>query len=100
MVQRVTNSSLGKPCSTPTTHGVSLTWVASASANVAGYNIYRATTPGGPYTRVNSSLVAAITYDDIAVSAGVTYYYVVTTLDTSNGESGFSSEVQGKVPIP
>jgi hypothetical protein len=100
MVQRVINASLGAPCSTPTTHGVTLSWTASASAGIAGYNIYRATTSGGPYAKVNSSLVTILNFDDPAVQAGVTYYYVVTAVDTSNLESGYSTEVQGKVPTP
>jgi hypothetical protein len=100
MVQRVINASLGGPCSTPTSHGVTLSWATSGSANVAGYNVYRATTAGGPYAQVNSSLVTALVYDDTAVQAGVTYYYVVTAVDTNNGESGYSTEVQGKIPIP
>jgi hypothetical protein len=99
-VQRVVNASLGGPCVTPTTHGVTLTWTASTSANVAGYNVYRATTSGGPYSKVNPSLVAVLTYNDSAVQAGVIYYYVVTAVDTSNNESGYSTQVQAKIPNP
>ncbi len=35
---------------------VALSWTASGSPGVAGYNIYRGTTSGGPYTKMNSSL--------------------------------------------
>jgi hypothetical protein len=41
-------------------HTVTLTWVASTSPNIAGYNIYRGTTSlSGPYsaTPVNSDLI-------------------------------------------
>ncbi len=100
VVQRVINASLGGPCVTPTTHGVTLTWTASTSANVAGYNIYRATTSGGPYTKINSSLVAALSYADSVVVAGAVYYYVLTAVDTSNNESGYSTQVQAKIPNP
>jgi hypothetical protein len=44
-------------------HIVSLTWI----GNAAGYNVYRATTTGGPYTKINTVLVAAVTYSDIFV---------------------------------
>src|SRR5215469_7094541 len=37
---------------TSTSHSVSISWKASSSEEVGGYNIYRATTSGGPYTRV------------------------------------------------
>jgi hypothetical protein len=38
-------------------HSVSLRWNSSTSP-VAGYNVYRSTKSGGPYTRVNSALSA------------------------------------------
>ena len=40
-----------------------LSWTASTST-VSGYNIYRSTTSGGPYTRVNASLVVGTLYTD------------------------------------
>ena len=80
VVQRVVNAALGGPC---VTHRVSLNWVASTSQNVAGYNAYRATTSGGPYTKLNSSLVLGTSYTDDTVRSGRTYYYVATAVDTS-----------------
>ena len=100
LVQRVINAALGGPCSTPTTHGVTLTWVASTSANLAGYNVYRATTTGGPYTKLNPSVVTALGYDDTAVQAGQSYFYVVTAVDTSKNESAYSAEAKGSIPTP
>ena len=73
VVQRVVNAALGGPCVTPTTHGVTLNWVASASAGVTGYYVYRATVSGGPYTKVTLSPVAGLTYIDNAVQPGITY---------------------------
>lgn len=47
---------------------VVLTWVAAVvpagGAAVAGYNIYRAKVTGGPYVKVNTALVTAVTYSD------------------------------------
>jgi len=100
VVTRVTRAALGGPCVTPTTHGVSLSWVASTSANVAGYNVYRATTSGGPYTKVNTSLVTVLSYADNAVQAGQAYFYVVTTVDTSNNESAYSTAAPATIPAP
>jgi hypothetical protein len=100
VVQRVTNAALGGPCVTPTTHGVSLAWAANTSSNAAGYNVYRATASGGPYTKVNASLVTAITYADNAVQAGLTYFYVVTAVDSSNNESAYSTQVTATIPNP
>lgn len=45
-------------------HTVNLTWVASTS-NVSGYNIYRGTKSGGPYTKLNTSVITTLTYSDV-----------------------------------
>ncbi len=80
-------------------HSVSLSWNDS-SANIAGFNIYRGTTSGGPYTKVNGSPDAASSYTDTSVSGGKTYFYVVTSLDGAGAESKRSSEVAAVVPTP
>jgi fibronectin type 3 domain-containing protein len=76
---------------------VTLTWNASTST-VTGYNVYRSTVSGGPYTKINSSLVNATTYVDTGVTAGQTYYYVVTSVDASSVESANSAEISVLVP--
>ena len=81
----------------PVSHSVTLTWTASTSA-VSGYNVYRSTTSGGPYTKLNSSLIATTTYVDSTVQASTTYFYVVTSVDSSNVESANSTEVSVTVP--
>jgi fibronectin type 3 domain-containing protein len=49
-----------------THHTVTLTWIAPTGSDVAvGYNVYRSTTTGGPYTKLNSTLVTALTYNDV-----------------------------------
>jgi fibronectin type 3 domain-containing protein len=65
---------------------------------VVGYNIYRGTTPGGPYTKLNSSVVPGITDTDSTVQSGLTYFYVVTAVDSSNVESVYSNEVPAAIP--
>jgi Tfp pilus assembly protein PilX len=71
---------------------VGLRWDASTSP-VAGYNLYRATTSGGPYTKLNSTVIAGTSYTDNTVVAGRTYYYVVKSVDSTNTESVPSNEV-------
>jgi uncharacterized membrane protein len=83
----------------PVSHSATLTWNASTSA-VTGYNVYRASTSGGPYAKLNSSLVISLTYTDSTVLAGQTYFYVVTALDSSNTESDFSNQASGQIPTP
>jgi len=41
-----------------------LTWTASTST-VSGYNVYRGTATGGPYAKINPSLVTTLTYTDV-----------------------------------
>lgn len=100
-VQRVVNASQGQPCIIYNSHGVTLNWTASISGNIAGYNIYRGTTSGGPYTKMNTTgLITVLTYNDSAVTAGVTYYYVATSVDISGNESGYSAQSAATIPTP
>ena len=87
---------------TPTLiHSVSLSWTASMSSDVIGYNIYRGTASVGPYSKINSSLSASTTYTDNSVVDGQTYYYVSTAVNSNNQESAYSSPPQQAViPAP
>lgn len=80
-------------------HSVGLSWSPSTST-VAGYNVYRGTQTGGPYTRLNASVQAGTTYTDSGVLSGATYFYVVTAVDSSSQESAFSNEATAVIPIP
>jgi hypothetical protein len=70
-------------------NSVTLTWGASTDANgtpVAGYNVYRSTSPNGPYTKLNRSLVTGTSYTDSTGQSG-TYYYVIKSVDNDGDES-------------
>jgi hypothetical protein len=102
---KVTSNATNSPASVtlsgtgvqPVSHSVTLTWTASASA-VSGYNVYRSTVSGGPYTKLNSTVIAATTYVDTTVQSSKTYFYVVTSVDSSSVESANSTEVSVTVP--
>jgi hypothetical protein len=100
VVQRVTNAAMSGTCLTGVSHTASLNWTASTSSNVIGYNVYRATASGGPYTKITTSPVAGTTYTDPTVQAGQTYYYVTTAVDTSSNESVYSNQAPAVVPTP
>ena len=85
---------------TATSHSVALSWTASTTSNIAGYNIYRSTTSGGSYTKLNSSLLVPTAYTDSTVVSGQTYFYVATAVDTSGNESIYSTQVQAVIPTP
>jgi hypothetical protein len=103
VVQRVINAALGGTCVTgvgTVAHYVTMGWTASTSS-VAGYNVYRATTSGGPYSKINSSLIVVTSYTDSTVAAGQTYYYVATAVDNNGVESSYSTQTPlALVPMP
>ena len=75
---------------TPIPHTVSLSWTASTTTNLKGYNVYRASVAGGAYSKLNASPMATTVFDDSSVSSGRTYYYVTTAVDSNNMESAYS----------
>ena len=79
-------------------HSVLLNWTASPSQGVTGYNVYRSTTSGTGYVKINSSAVGGLSYTDSTVSNSTTYYYVTTSVDNSGDESAYSEEVQMIIP--
>jgi fibronectin type 3 domain-containing protein len=99
IVSNATNSPTTEALSGTGIHNVVLSWQPSTSI-VAGYNVYRGTVSGGPYTKLDSSLVGATNYRDTTVQAGQTYYYVATAVDSNNNESTHSTEVSAVVPSP
>jgi hypothetical protein len=103
-VQRVVVAALGQACvvdSGPGPHTATLSWTASSSSNVTGYNVYRGTTSGGPYpTKVNSALITGLSYVDTTVQAGLTYYYVATAVDNGANESDYSNQAPAVIPSP
>jgi hypothetical protein len=101
VVQRVVNAAMGGVClTTGSIHSVGLTWMPSTSVNIIGYNVYRSTTAGGPYTRLTSSPILATSYTDSSVQSGQTYFYIAKTVDSTNTESSGSNEASATVPVP
>ena len=80
-----------------TTHSVELSWAASTSAGIVGYNVYRAIGTGG-YSKLDSSLVTGLKYTDVTVAAGTTYKYAVTAVDSLGLESAYSAPTSATVP--
>jgi len=79
---------------------VYLSWTASSSPNVVGYNVYRGTRHGGPYPMKVASLDPNTTFTDNSVALGQTYYYVAAAVNANNVESRDSSEVKAVIPSP
>lgn len=68
---------------------VRLRWKPPRGKSVAGYNVFRADKPKGPYHRVNDVLQARVEYrDEAGLVGGRTYYYAVRSV----GRNGIQSE--------
>jgi uncharacterized repeat protein (TIGR01451 family) len=85
---------------TPLDQGASLTWNANSESDLAGYDIYRGTIFGGPYAKINPSLLTSPSYSDSGLINGTPYYYVVRAVDTSARESGNSNQASVTPQIP
>jgi HYDIN/CFA65/VesB-like, Ig-like domain/Cep192 domain 4 len=84
------------------THSVNLSWTASTSTDVVGYNVYRAvygTSACGAFSKINPVLTTATLYTDSTVANSTAYCYATTAVDTSNAESSYSNIVSN-VAIP
>ena len=83
-------------------HAITLTWDASDEGDVNRYIIYRDTTSG--FEMNSSSVLDTVfapdtSFTDSLVVHGITYYYVVTAMDSMGNESVASSELSGTAYI-
>jgi Bacterial Ig domain/Divergent InlB B-repeat domain len=70
---------------------VMLGWQPSPNPNVAGYNLYYGTTSHIYTSKVSVGNVTNATISGLIIN-GNTYYFVATSYDSANQESGFSNE--------
>ena len=73
---------------------VFLSWNENKEADLAGYHVYRSTKHGKDYERLTEKLLLRTTFSDETVTAGTTYYYVLTAVDQSGNESEYSRELK------
>lgn len=78
-------------------HVVDLSWKASTSSDVSGYNVYRAPLGGG-WTKINESVIGSTVYSDSTVANGSTYYYAATTVGIDGKESAKTAALEVAVP--
>jgi len=75
---------------------VTLSW--QAAANAAEYRIYRSTSPGAVTTGILVTTVTGISYTNLALTNGTTYYFAVIATNLA-GAGPASNEVIAK-PLP
>jgi predicted outer membrane repeat protein len=90
-----------------------LRWETTVEIDTAGYNLYRASAPGGPYVQINGLLIAAVgasEYEYLDVPGAGTWYYKLEDVDTQGAKvthgpvevtvgSGTSSSFRIYMPI-
>jgi hypothetical protein len=81
----------------PVQHSVSLAWNPSLS-QIVGYYVYRSSTSGSYGPPLNSTPQSALSYNDLTVQSGQTYYYSITAVDSSSQQSAFSNEAVAIIP--
>lgn len=85
----------------PLAHSVDIAWDPSTSATLQGYNVYRGTVSGGPYSKISPTLATStLLFTDTTPVSGKQYFYVVTAVDTSGAESSASTQVAVTIPVP
>jgi hypothetical protein len=80
-----------------TNHVVDVSWKASTTSDVTGYNLYRSP-DGVNWKKANVSLIASTMYNDATVANGSTYYYAATAVDIYGKESSKSASIKVSVP--
>src|SRR5262245_52607951 len=72
---------------------VTLHWVQSTSPNITQNKVYRSITgSGGPYS-LRATTSATTSHTDSGLTSGQQYFYVVTAVNSSGQESGFSNYI-------
>ncbi len=74
---------------------ITLEWEQSESPNIVQNKVYRATRSGGPYTLI-ATVSARQSFRDSRLRRRTTYYYVVTAVDSSGRESGYSAQASAR----
>lgn len=69
------------------------------TAPLAGFNLYRSKTPGGPFSAVNDRLLRVPYLVDRDLVPGTTYYYRVQSQDIAGTRSSASATVALEVPV-
>ncbi|MEX0800573.1 MAG: glycosyl hydrolase family 18 protein [Dehalococcoidia bacterium] len=84
---------------------IKLTWDEPPEPDVVGYNVYGSITSGGPYEKLNDSLVPSKVFTDddfpdCAEDQGNKYYYVVRAVDDGGNEGPPSLQVEATLSGP
>ena len=80
---------------------VDVTWSPVSSPTLAGYYVYRGNGTAGQYSRLTITPIpkaAPTAYRDSSVQPGRTYFYTVTSVNTTGAESGYAQAFSVTIP--
>jgi len=82
--------------SSATSSIVHLAWLPNTESDLFGYSVYRSTSNGGGYVRLNSqATIQTTSFDDtqplFSSGVGTPTYYVITAIDAAGTESRYST---------
>ena len=78
--------------------GATITWETASEVNTAGFNLYRSTSPDGPWEKVNDQLLppsedpvsgGSYSFTDKSAEPGQTYYYQLEEVELSGNATRF-----------
>jgi Putative Ig domain len=78
-------------------HVVDLSWKASTTTDVVGYNVYRSP-DAATWKKMNGSLIGPTLYSDSTVANRTSYYYTATAVDVNGHESSKTAPVKAVIP--
>jgi hypothetical protein len=86
---------------TGSTASIALTFDVMTVNDLRGYNIYRSTSAGGPFTRINQyTTIKHAYYDDEGLPPLSVFYYKVAAQDSAGIEGPQSIAVSGSTTLP
>jgi len=72
---------------TPKEDKIEIAWAANTEPDLAGYNVYRATSPDAIHEKINEELIIEPIFNDTEIIPDIEYHYIVTAVDRSGKES-------------
>ena len=97
IAQASANQLAVQPTASPSTASVTLEWNANTEPDLAGYKVYRATSPGGYGAAIATVPANTTSYVVSGLQTGVTYFFVISAYDTAGNESIRSAEVSASL---
>lgn len=85
-----------------------ITWSTESEVDTAGFHVYRATVPEGPYEKVTERLItsagdpftgSSYEFRDPTVTSGTTYYYQLEELETTGNFNRLEDTVEYRATL-